>query len=119
LERNKQNTEAEQWLTRQNFKLLGTDDLFAVWSTGQKAGVYALGKVITNPSKNPLRLTTNNEQNFRINRKKLKTMAPGKGFEPLRARSPPAILPFLAKPTFQFRSRGWRDNHSATPAATE
>ena len=39
-------------------------------------------------------------------------MAPGKGFEPLRARGPLAGLP-----TFVLRgSRGQRDNHSATPA---
>ncbi len=42
-------------------------------------------------------------------------MAPGKGFEPLRARSPPATSPLIWRP-FDFRSRGWRDNHSATPA---
>jgi hypothetical protein len=47
-------------------------------------------------------------------------MAPGKGFEPLRARSPPAILPFRLCPLSCLRSRGWRVNHSATPAtATE
>lgn len=43
-------------------------------------------------------------------------LAPGKGLEPLRARSPPAILPLLDLASHFFRSRGWRDNHSATPA---
>jgi hypothetical protein len=42
-------------------------------------------------------------------------LAPGKGFEPLRARSPPAFLPFGLSPLL-YKSRGWRDNHSATPA---
>ena len=43
-------------------------------------------------------------------------MAPGKGFEPLRAKGPLAGLSKAQAQFVQLGSRGQRDNHSATPA---
>jgi len=52
-----QNTrEPEQWLISQHFQLIHKDDLVAIWSSGQKAGIYALGKIITNPKQSLLNL---------------------------------------------------------------
>ena len=48
--------EAEQWLISQLWKLIHKDDLIAIWSSGQKAGIYALGQVVTNPAKTPLNI---------------------------------------------------------------
>jgi hypothetical protein len=60
-----------------------------------------------------LRLLLQISLNFKANGK----MAPGKGFEPLRAKGPLAGLS-LAQALFVpvMGSRGQRDNHSATPA---
>ena len=46
--------EPEQWLVTHYIKLIHKGDLVAIWSSGRKAGVYALGKVTTAPEKNPL-----------------------------------------------------------------
>jgi DNA-directed RNA polymerase subunit RPC12/RpoP len=54
--RTKETREAEQWLVSQLWKLIRKDDLIAIWSSGQKAGIYALGQVITNPAKTPLNI---------------------------------------------------------------
>lgn len=44
----------EQWLVSQHFKLIKKGDLVAIWSSGQKAGIYALGRIVTTPQKEPL-----------------------------------------------------------------
>jgi hypothetical protein len=46
--------EPEQWLIAQHSRLISKGDLVAIWSSGQKAGVYALGQISTNPEKQPL-----------------------------------------------------------------
>lgn len=48
--------EPEQWLVSQHFKLIHKGDLVAIWSSGQNAGVYAFGQIITNPIQAPLNL---------------------------------------------------------------
>ncbi len=53
-DRIKETQEPEQWLVSHLVKLIHKGDLVAIWSAGQKAGVYALGEVITNPTKKPL-----------------------------------------------------------------
>jgi DNA-directed RNA polymerase subunit RPC12/RpoP len=55
-DRIKDTKEPEQWLISQHVQLIHKDDLVAIWGSGQKAGIYALGKIITNPKKNPLNL---------------------------------------------------------------
>lgn len=47
--------EPEQWLTSQHSKYIQKDDLVAIWASGEKAGIYALGQIITNPSKAQLK----------------------------------------------------------------
>ena len=54
LDRINQTQEPEQWLISQSSKLIHKEDLVAIWSSGQNSGIYALGKIITNPAKNPL-----------------------------------------------------------------
>jgi hypothetical protein len=53
-DRIKDTQEPEQWLISQHVRLIHKGDLVAIWGSGQKAGIYALGQVITNPAKNPL-----------------------------------------------------------------
>ena len=53
-ERIKETREPEQWLVSQHSKLVQKGDLVAVWGSGQKAGIYALCKIMNNPAKNPL-----------------------------------------------------------------
>ena len=53
-DRNKETAEPEQWLISQLSTLIHRGDLVAVWGSGQKAGVYGLGEVLTNPAKRPL-----------------------------------------------------------------
>jgi predicted RNA-binding protein with PUA-like domain len=53
-ERIKEAKEPEQWLVSQHVKLISKGDFVAIWSSGQKAGIYALGTILTNPAKNPL-----------------------------------------------------------------
>ena len=60
-DRIKETQEPEQWLISQNAKLIQKGDSLAIWSSGQKAGVYALGQIITRPAKNPLNL---NQQKY-------------------------------------------------------
>ena len=54
LDRIKQTKEPEQWLVSQHAKLIQKGDLVAIWGSNNKGGIYALGKIITNPAKNPL-----------------------------------------------------------------
>ncbi len=56
LDRVKDTRAPEQWLISQHVQLIRKGDLVAVWGSGQKAGVYALGKVITNPKQSLLNL---------------------------------------------------------------
>lgn len=53
-DRIKDTQQPEQWLVSQHFKLIQKGDLVAIWSSGHNAGVYALGQVITDPTKKPL-----------------------------------------------------------------
>jgi len=53
-DRIKETQEPEQWLVSQHFRLIREGDLVAVWGSGQKAGVYALGQIITIQGKKPL-----------------------------------------------------------------
>lgn len=53
-DRRKENRETEQWLTSQHARSIHEGDLVAIWASGEKAGVYAIGEVITNPRQIPL-----------------------------------------------------------------
>lgn len=59
-DRMKENKETEQWLTSQYAKDIHEGDKVAIWASGEKAGVYAIGEIITNPRKSPL--TTEQEK---------------------------------------------------------
>jgi len=50
----KENRETEQWLTSQHARDIREGDKVAIWASGEKAGVYAIGEIITNPRKRPL-----------------------------------------------------------------
>jgi len=50
----KENKETEQWLTSQYARDIRERDKVAIWASGEKAGVYAIGEVVTNPRKSPL-----------------------------------------------------------------
>ena len=63
-ERIKESRAPEQWLVCQYSKLIRKNDLVAIWSSGQKAGVYALGQIMTNPAKSPL---NPDQKNFFVN----------------------------------------------------
>jgi EVE domain len=54
LDRIKETQEPEQWLVSQHAKLIQRGDLVAIWGSNNNGGIYALGKIITNPTKNPL-----------------------------------------------------------------
>lgn len=60
-ERIKETNEPEQWLVSHHVKLISKGDFVAIWRSGEKAGIYALGKIITNPAKNPL---TNSQEKY-------------------------------------------------------
>lgn len=64
-DRIKETKEPEQWLITQHASLIRKGDLVAIWSSGSKAGVYALGQITTNPAKNPLNL---NQQKYFLNK---------------------------------------------------
>ncbi len=53
-DRIKETNEPEQWLISQYPKRIKKDDLVAIWSAGQNSGIYAIGKIMTNPVKKPL-----------------------------------------------------------------
>ena len=61
-DRIQETNEPEQWLISQCVKLIRKGDLVAIWGSGQRSGIYALGQVITNPAKN--RLSPNQEKYF-------------------------------------------------------
>ncbi|RLI31711.1 hypothetical protein DRO56_04830 [Candidatus Bathyarchaeota archaeon] len=44
----------EQWLTSQHSKEIHKGDKVVVWASGPKAGVYAIGEILTNPKRKPL-----------------------------------------------------------------
>ncbi len=54
-DRIRETNEPEQWLISQHAKIINKDDLVAIWSSGQKSGVYAIGQITTNPEKSPLK----------------------------------------------------------------
>src|SRR3972149_7840911 len=47
----KEHRETEQWLTSRYARNIHEGDKVAVWASGEKAGVYALGEIATNPAK--------------------------------------------------------------------
>lgn len=61
-DRIKDTKEPEQWLVSQHFNRIRKGDLVAIWGSGQKAGIYALGKIITKPEISQLNL--NQEKYF-------------------------------------------------------
>jgi hypothetical protein len=48
--------EPEQWLTSQHSKYIHKGDLVAIWASGEKAAINALGQIITDPSKAQLKV---------------------------------------------------------------
>jgi len=50
----KESKETEQWLTSQHARYIHEGDMVAIWASGEKAGVYAIGEIITNPRENSL-----------------------------------------------------------------
>jgi len=50
----KEKRETEQWLTSQHARDIHKGDRIAIWASGQKAGIYAIGEIITDPRKRPL-----------------------------------------------------------------
>ncbi len=46
--------EPEQWLVSQNAKVIHKNDKVAIWCSGQKSGIYALGRITMNPTKKRL-----------------------------------------------------------------
>ena len=53
LDRIKETSEPEQWLASQHSKRIRKGDMVAIWGSGLKSGVYAIGQVVTNPAKKP------------------------------------------------------------------
>lgn len=54
LDRVGETKEPEQWLTSQHFKHIHEGDLVAIWASGEKGGIYAIGHIMTKPAKKPL-----------------------------------------------------------------
>jgi len=50
----KENRETEQWLTSHHARYIHEADGVAIWASGETAGVYAIGEIITNPRENSL-----------------------------------------------------------------
>ncbi len=50
----KENKETEQWLVSRYGNVVFKGDKVAIWATGSKAGIYAIGEVVENPSEKPL-----------------------------------------------------------------
>ncbi len=50
----KEKRETEQWLTSRHIGDIHEGDKVAIWASGEKAGIYAVGEIITNPRKSPL-----------------------------------------------------------------
>jgi hypothetical protein len=53
LDRIKETKEPEQWLASQHSKQIREGDIAAIWGSGLKSGVYAIGQIITKPAKKP------------------------------------------------------------------
>jgi DNA-directed RNA polymerase subunit RPC12/RpoP len=54
LDRIKETQEPEQWLVSQHANHIREGDMAAIWASGEKAGVYAIGQIITNPRQKAL-----------------------------------------------------------------
>ena len=54
LDRIKETREPEQWLASQHSKRIREGDMVAIWGSGLKSGVYAIGQVVTKPTKKTL-----------------------------------------------------------------
>ena len=52
-----------QWLTSRFSEYMKKDDFVAIWASGKKPGIIALGKLVTSPTDNPLNLK---EQKFMV-----------------------------------------------------
>jgi len=50
----KENKETEQWLTSRHVRDIHEGDKVAIWASGEKAGIYAIGGIVTNPRRSPL-----------------------------------------------------------------
>jgi hypothetical protein len=50
----KENKETEQWLVSRYAKVVFRGDNVAIWATGSRAGIYAIGEVFENPSERTL-----------------------------------------------------------------
>ena len=50
----KEHRETEQWLTSHYARDILKGDKVVIWASGDMAGVYAIGEIVANPSKNPL-----------------------------------------------------------------
>jgi len=50
----KENRETERWLASQHAGYIHQGDKVAIWASGEKAGVYAIGEIVTNPEEEPL-----------------------------------------------------------------
>jgi len=50
----KENRENEQWLVSQHAKNIQKGDRVVIWASGEKAGIYAVGEIVENPSIRPL-----------------------------------------------------------------
>jgi hypothetical protein len=50
----KENRGTEQWLTSQHSREIREGEKVAIWASGKKAGVYAIGEIVANPRRRPL-----------------------------------------------------------------
>ena len=50
----KENSESEQWLASQHARKIRKGDRVAIWSSGNRSGVYAIGEIVADPSRYPL-----------------------------------------------------------------
>jgi rubredoxin len=74
LDRIEENREPEQWLTSRYAREIQIGDKVAVWASGEKAGGYAIGEIVSSPRKSPLnteqeKYWTNKEDIFKFREK--------------------------------------------------
>jgi hypothetical protein len=50
----KENKETEQWLTSHYVLDIQERDKVSIWASGERAGIYAIGEIVTNPRRIPL-----------------------------------------------------------------
>ena len=67
-DRIKESKETEQWLVSQYAKEIHNGDKVAVWASGENAGVYAVGEIITEPRK---RLLAAEQEKYWVNQEDL------------------------------------------------